>query len=209
MSKIAEIARKRTTQKVLANPSDPLPAGGITRGRVEAMIDAAGWAPFHVPGTGGQDGGPIEPWRMHMLDSQGCRDLILRVQTLPMPPKKIADMLAAADALILVTWLPEEGAYLQWEPSLKNMEHIAAAGAAIQTLLLAATELGIANYWSSGGSLATPEAFELLDIPSDERLLGAIFLFPESAGDAEISTGKLRSKRSAAMHWSRWVDLPQ
>ncbi len=67
------------------------------------------------------------------------------------------------------------------------MEHIAAASAAIQNLLLAATARGISNYWSSGGVLRSAQVFQQLGIPRQQILLGAIFLFPSEIGDAELS----------------------
>ena len=145
----------------------------------------------------------MEPWRVHALDKPGCLALIPRLHTLPKPPGRVADMLAAADALVLVTWLPEEGA--DWAASDINTEHIAAGGAMIQTLLLAATERGIGTYWSSGGVLAG-EAFGLLGIPPGERLLGAIFLWPDPPEGVEAAPGKLRPQRSGPDRWTRWVE---
>jgi hypothetical protein len=126
---------------------------------------------------------------------------------------KIPAMLAAADALILATWLPHD-ARLQTattEPdftaNLINMEHIAATAAAIQNLLLAASAQSIANYWSSGGVLRHPGVLQTLNIPSNQILLGAIFLFPPAPATAEHVTSKLRSQRTPPPQWSRWVTL--
>ncbi len=132
-------------------------------------------------------------------------------------------MLAAASHLIIATWLPNPAnsaskaesstlAHEVFEPTIDNVEHIAAASAAIQTLLLAATAAGISNYWSSGGVLRTPELFSKLGIPDNQRLLGAIFLFPAEVPDdcsVEIATSKLRAQRSSSSAgWSRVVKLP-
>ncbi len=70
-------------------------------------------------------------------------------------------MLLAADALIMQLVTKCGHCYAHgYEPgfavTLTNVEHIAAAYAAIQNLLLAATARGIRNYWSSGGVLRLP-----------------------------------------------------
>jgi nitroreductase len=124
-------------------------------------------------------------------------------------------MLAAADTLIMATWLPNRGADAtslvsesQFAPTLANMEHLAAAAAAVQNLLLAATAHGLANYWSSGGVLRTDEVFDLLQIDRREILLGAIFLFPEKVpSGVEVVGSKLREQRTLPERWSRWVAL--
>ncbi len=203
--------RERKTEKVLANK--PLPISDVTE-TINELIAIAGWAPFHRVCEERHhqdvlDG--IEPWRFHILDAANCRRLA------PLLPKenagKIPAMLAAADAMIMVTWLPSSGEAIPMgdEPgfavSLTNVEHIAATSAAIQNLLLAATARGIRNYWSSGGVLRLPSVFEHLGIPTDQILLGAIFLFPQEIADAELATSKLRAQRTSPEHWSRWVSV--
>lgn len=205
--------RQRKTEKVLAG--SPLPTTDISH-TIHELIALAGCAPFHRAceeshRQGNNDG--IEPWRFHILDADNCRRLAPRL------PKenagKIPAMLLAADALIMATWLPSPGTITPMgdEPgfavTLTNVEHIAAASAAIQNLLLAATARGIGNYWSSGGVLRLPSVFEQLGIPTNQILLGAIFLFPREIGDAELATSKLREHRTSPEHWSRWVSIGQ
>ena len=100
------------------------------------------------------------------------------------------NMLWAAEAMIVMSWLPdvfgEQPEVREMEPipftgNLRNMEHIAAAGAAIQNILLGATAAGHPSYWSSGGTLRQKEARTLLDIPMDEIFLGCLFVFPKDA----------------------------
>jgi nitroreductase len=134
---------------------------------------------------------------------------------------KIPAMLATSHALILATWLPSSattdrsGEMSQvdteyFDPSLVNVEHIAAASAAVQSLLLAATAAGIESYWSSGGVLRQPELFSQLSIPGNQRLLGAVFLFPPqlpSGVPGELATSKLRLQRGPITAWTRFVQL--
>ncbi len=215
--------RSRKTVKILASHELPV---SDHRSLVNEILSLAGQAPFHraceehhrqsSPLTG------IEPWRFHVLDAEACRKLRTRV---PIENAgKIPAMLAAADALIMATWLPNAAPRslgplvpsvlppsTDEEPdfaaTINNMEHIAATSAAIQNLLLAATSRGISNYWSSGGVLRSSEVFSQLGIPRSQILLGAVFLFPHEYGDAEFATSKLREHRGSRESWSRWVSL--
>lgn len=210
----AQAIRLRKTTKLLSDI--PLPQRDI-RATVDRLIESAGWAPFHracdVSHRETETCG-IQPWRMYALDSLNCRQL---AKSLPAENAgKIPRMLASADAMIQTTWLPnpatrplDGGAF---EATLANMEHIAAASAAIQNLLLAATAEGIPSYWSSGGVVLREAAgFDLLGIPAEEILLGSIFLFPADLqalpSTTEVVGSKLRHQRSPQPTWARWVEV--
>jgi len=210
--------RARKTLKLKADPQKPLP---VTKGRafkktIEELISLAGEAPFHHPcrkkyqKSEQMDGS--EPWRFHVLDTEDCRYLLKNlIRGNPLKTSKgIRKMLAAADAVILGTWLPEKKRKksLHYQPNIKNMEHIAATAAAIQNLLLAATDRGINAYWSSGGSLRKPEMKKYVGISADEILLGAIFIFPdEYPNDIQAKTGKNADKRGNLEDFMKWVNL--
>lgn len=209
--------RSRRTEKVLADRDLPVTNIDAQRGLVDEILTLAGQAPFHRAceeqhrKSGRLTG--IEPWRFYAVDAAACRKL--RRQIPKENAGKIPAMLAAADALIMATWLPNAGQAVPLDDNepgfavtLANMEHIAAVAAAIQNLLLAATARGMSNYWSSGGVLRSRTVRELLAIPTEEVVLGAIFLFPKEIGDAELATSKLRQHRGSLDQWARWVELP-
>jgi len=212
-----EAIQKRKTVKLRADPFHPLPLvkNSDYKSTVEELLQLAGKAPFHyesrqnrrsedLPGT--------EPWRFHVLDCKNCR-LLLKSLNLEIPlkaPEGIRQMLAAADSLIITTWLPEPSRKntRTFYPNLKNMEHIAAAGAAVQNLLLAATSRDINAYWSSGGVLRKPKTLSFLGIPNHEILIGAIFLFPDEFPESvETKTGKNVDKRGSTDDFMRWVQV--
>ncbi len=209
---VDRVQLERRTTKVLAE--DDLPEIDH-RAQIDDLIVGAGWAPFHRAAHQAHldrdDLPSILPWRFYMLDAGACRRL--RAFLLERGDvTKIPKMLATADAMIQVTWLPNpstEPVSGLFKADLANMEHIAAASAAVQNLLLAATARGIANYWSSGGALRSPELFEKLGIPASEILLGSIFFFPQTADrdDVEVRHTKLRDQRGPIEHWARWVDV--
>lgn len=207
---VEQVIRARRTAKVLS--AEPLPATGA-RETVEELVAAAGWAPFHKPAAKAHaEAGSlpsIVPWRFHLLDAPACREL-RRVLLERSDRSKIPRMLAAAAALVQATWLPNppKGPVTGlFEATEENMEHVAAAGAAVQSLLLAATARGIATYWSSGGVLRTPEAFGWMGIPAGEVLLGSVFLFPAECPGAEVAPGAHRDRRGSPADWSRWIEL--
>ncbi|MBO6584883.1 MAG: nitroreductase family protein [Gracilimonas sp.] len=212
-----EAIQKRRTLKLRANPDEPLP---VTKGAdfnktIERLIELAGQAPFHYQSAESHQKKKLtgaEPWRFHVLDGDSCRHLLKSLKK--DEPMKASDgikqMLAAADALILSTWLPERPRSLsrKFHPNVKNMEHIAATGAAIQNLLLAATAKGITNYWSSGGCLRKPKVMEFLGIPKQEILLGAVFLFPDEYPDSvQTKPGKNTDARGNLTDYMEWVKL--
>ena len=83
------------------------------------------------------------------MTSGTCRKLAGQLQSMDPPPGKIINMLWAAEALIIMTWLPDvfgdqpqerEIEPLPFTGNLRNMEHIAASSAAIQNVLIGATQ---------------------------------------------------------------------
>ena len=207
---VGRVIRQRRTVKVFAD--NPV-AEALDRHIVEELIATAGWAPFHYPAASvhlkGNTMNALEPWRFYLLDSTACSNL-RQILLEEGDRTKIPKMLAAASAMILVTWLPhpsKTGNNQLFEPTQINMEHIAATSAAIQNLLLAATAREIKTYWSSGGRLRKHEQMEKLGIPSSEILLGSVFLWTENFADLPTATGKMRQKRGPISQWSKWIEV--
>ncbi len=217
MLPIDDAIRTRKTVKMQVEPDSPLPADTDIRATLEELVSLAGWAPFHKACDRSHRGASrvVEPWRFYILEAAACRKLIAPVNEKAKRPGRVPYILAAADALIQVTWLPdpvEEGADPvadgSYAPTMTNQEHIAATAAAVQTLLLAATARGLTTYWSSGGFLRSPEMFELMGIPGEQILLGSVFVFPDTYESETWSPGGMRVRRSEAEAWAAWVDLP-
>ena len=207
--------RKRRTLKVLADPSTPWPPpGGDFDGLLLELLDLAACAPFHYPCDPSHQLQQLDapaPWRCYALNGANARELLKRISTLDAPPGKIAGMLAAAHGLVLVTWLPDpppsgvSGGFQSFEPTLRNMEHIAATAAAIQNLLLAATDSGLHTFWSSGGVLRSQPVFDWLGIPDTQVLLGAVFLFPQDTHTADTKPGANRNQQGERDRWMKWI----
>lgn len=209
-----QVLEARRTEKVLVADPTATPVPPLhDRDWIDPIIAAAGGAPFHHLAPDAKRAGAVEPWRVYALDARSCRALGLILMERG-DAGKVPKMLAAATALLQVTWLPEgvsaPGRSPRFEPTLKNMEHIAATAAAVQNMLLAATARGLSSYWGSGGPLAEPEGFALLDIPTGEVLLASVYLFPprlHGSDGVTVVGGKHRALRSPSTAWSRWVDV--
>lgn len=213
---IKKIISSRKTSKILSK--SPL-QDEADRNVLESLVFAAAHAPFHYVAAASHrakltDHAP-EPWRIYILHRDVCR--AVRKWLIDRNDKtKVPEMLATADMVLQVTWCPtrleetpEPEEDDRYDASLTNMEHIAATGAAIQNILLSATEEGVPNYWSSGGPLRTREAFMLLGIPRDEILLGSVFFFPrniETNPEVTVFPGKMRERRSFGRSWCRRVE---
>lgn len=208
-SELQQIIASRQTSKVLGDIDHPLKPSGLKRDKIDAWIEAAGNAPFHYQAERlhREKLTSQVPWRMYKLDADDCRELLSELKLSAPEAGKILNMLAACDALVLATWTPDQCSddQLMFEGTERNMEHIAAASAAVQNLILLATESGYRTYWSSGGIFRTPVIFNRFDIPLCEILLGAIFIYPDDVGTSEIKEGKLKDVRGKLEDWSRWV----
>ncbi len=223
--------RRRTTKKILGDlESDwqhPLDDHAELREQFDEQVNRAialaGWAPFHHSRKAADTAGTEiihEPWRFYHLDRGSCLALLEKIDDV-LPPDvrrgKIPGLLSGAGALIQVTWLPESSSEAPAEVSqskleLHNQEHLAAASAAVQNLLLAAEAQGLETYWSSGGMLRDERIFELLAIPAGERVLGSIFIAPPVGlfnGGIDVKPGALRESRAAPDRWCRRVRLDE
>jgi nitroreductase len=216
----------RKTQKVLAKEPweiDNSKKESLKK-TIQELLNLAEYAPYHYKiqeeyYTNNKLNSCV-PWRFYVLDTEACRDLYSYVKDPNIKKDKIRDMLGAADALLMVTWLPHpsrkdvkdpttERMYepIPFEGNGMNMEHIAATSCAIQNVLIGASARKIPNYWSSGGKLRDKKIRDYLAIPLQEILLGAIFLFPEDAEkrDSTIITGAKRNEGKEQSTWSTWI----
>ena len=212
---ISACIRQRHTLKVMADADHPWPPPPAEfKATMVELMELAACAPFHYSCHESHHCGAMDspaPWRFYAVDGAAARSLLEFVKSLDEPLGKIGSMLATANGLVMVTWLPDPSpvdpvAFQSFVPTQRNMEHIAATAAAIQNMLLAATERGITNYWSSGGAvLRAQPLYQHLGIPLNQVLLGAIFLFPNDTRDAETTTGANRGKCGDRSRWVRWV----
>lgn len=205
---VARIIQRRRTTKVFAADGSPLAIDPAVAGEFDARlrrsVEVAGWAPFHFDRA--EDGLP-EPWRAHILWHTACRRL---AQALPelvdVPPKNRQQaLLNGCGALVLVTWLPVSGLADPGRQRMVNEEHLAAAAAMAENLLLMLEAGGMENYWASAGLLAAPPVRKYLALPDNQEIIAAIYAgYPRHSGAAvELASGKNRAVRSPFSAWTQ------
>ncbi len=214
---VADVIRNRKTTKVIAAADAPVTIGREHNVAFEANVIAAvatsGWAPFHFDR---QVDGIAEPWRVHFVRWQTCRQISKNFCSWfgdIKPGNKLPGMLNACGALLLVNWLPQtadEIVDLDKRQEV-NFEHHAAASAFVENLLLVLTALEYASYWSSGGQLKSPAMFQRLGVPLGEQLLAAVFVENPAVdlGNAERAGGKLRQQRADVGRWMKFPELSE
>lgn len=202
-----KLIQKRKTEKILGDPDSPSVISASVREQNDTLVKesvvTAGFAPFHYPRTAEI----AEPWRAHILWNDACNTLARYLAHEKKILSKEPMLCAAASALVLITWHPQFPQSENEKEKLVDVEHLAATGAMTQNLLLLLTAYEMKNYWSSGGVLGSSEIFQKLGIPTEGRLLGAIFIqYPEASDPShEIKPGAHREKRSQG--WIRDVGL--
>ena len=221
---LSEIIRARKTLKVLGDVTRPVyfskETAEIYDRKVIDSIKTAGWAPFHY--NRDQDG-VAEPWRIHVIWHEDCRSIASRFHDWFPDVKasnKLPAMLSACGALIITTWIPQFRGKSQQLEGVDNSiglpkqvtiddEHLAAAAAMVQNLLLLLTANSMGTYWSSGGQFRTPEMFDRLGINQSELFLGGIFVEYPGTVDESIDrvSGKQRNNRSQEYAWLREIQL--
>ncbi|NNU33112.1 nitroreductase [Mucilaginibacter sp. S1162] len=61
-------------------------------------------------------------------------------------------------------------------PKIPAFEEIAATSAAIQNILLGATALGVASFWSTGGMILKPAMKAFLNLRDEDEVMGVLYL---------------------------------
>jgi nitroreductase len=140
-----ELAAARRTHKAFG--TEPVP-----RETLLELLAVARFAPTHHL---------TQPWRFRVLGPQALAALK------SVAGEKEAQKLDRAPTLVLAT------AILTGD-LVMDEEDVCATAAAIQLVLLAATERGIATYWRTPQVLRTKVGREALDIPRGERFLGLL-----------------------------------
>lgn len=209
---------QRKTEKILSTtPWEPTGTPEERKALAQSLLELAAAAPYHYESAAKYrtELSSSLPFRYYIMDAEKCRATAQQAQALGVDAGKMGEMLNTATLLFMVTWLPDvfgevdpEREPLPFVGNIRNMEHVAAASASIQNVLLGATARGLPNYWSSGGVLRFSPLRDYLKIPAAEVLLGGIFVFPEgSAARAEaVALGKLREKGKELEAFSQWLE---
>jgi nitroreductase len=155
----------------------------IDRATLTTLLEAATWAPTHRL---------TQPWRFAVLDQAAIAALGGWLQTQPAIRDTPDPAKGAAKLAKLLSHLPKLGAMV-YVTSMRDAdpevdrEELAAAAAAVQNLLLAATAAGLGSFWSTNPALCHDLTLRWLGGDSArEGVLGAIWLGFPSAGAVPV-----------------------
>jgi len=170
----------------------------VPRASIEAILETAVWAPNHKK---------VEPWRFWVFAGEGRNALAQAFrenyrrdhpdatpEELSGAGQKSADRVLLAPVIIVVT--SDAGA-----SEIETLENYGAVAAAIEHILLAAHDKGLASYWRTGdGVYTTPNAIhELIGAPPDNRIAGVVLIgYP----DAE----KIGARKATAAEKTVWFE---
>ena len=132
----------------------------IPREEIEALIEAAVWAPNHKH---------TEPWRFQVFAGGARLELADRLRAADPDGKDPAVKLTRAPVCIVV-------AQPRAEDPVQDLEDYAAASCAVQNLMLAAHARGLATRWSTGALADSPAAKQVLGLAADDRIVAFVNL---------------------------------
>lgn len=142
----------------------------IPNGHVAALLELADWAPNH---------GNTQPWNFIVYEdaklfAQQHADLYQRSSTPDtFNPTTFANLGSMGNNVSHVVLAVMKRGDL---PKIPPFEELAAASAAVQNILIGATALNIASFWSTGGMSLRPEMKDFLGLTEDDQFLGILYL---------------------------------
>jgi nitroreductase len=164
-STIANIIKTRRTVKAFAMNGNKIPNGEIA-----ALLELADWAPTH---------GFTEPWRFIVYENPA--DFCAQHAEIYKQSNTGDDFIEGVyhnllhqgdKASHVVLTMMKRGKL----PKIPAFEEISAVSCAIQNMLLAATALNIASFWSTGGMALKPAFKEFFQLGVDDQVMGVIYL---------------------------------
>jgi nitroreductase len=146
---LRELAAARRTHKAFG--AEPVPREALLE-----LLAVAALAPNHHL---------TQPWRFRVVGPQALAALQAAAGEKEAAKLERAPTLVVASAALSGDLVSDE-------------EDVCATAAAIELVLLAATERGLATYWRTPGVLRTRKGREALGIPGGERVLGLLHFGP-------------------------------
>ena len=145
------------------------------RALIERVLEAGTWAPNHHM---------TEPWRFFVLQGDARNRLgavMGAVAASHESSEESRQAVAERAALkpLRAPWVIAVAVEPSMDPSIPEIEELAAGSAAMQNMLLAADAVGLAAIWRSGWVTFEPEITEFFGLSARARMLGFIYVgFP-------------------------------
>lgn len=136
------------------------------------LLELADWAPTH---------GHTEPWRFYIYGGKNLRrfgqlhsDLYWKHTEESKRSEAKRDKLTESARLashLIITVLKRDA-----HGKIPQSEELSSVSAAMQNMLLGATALGIASFWSTGGMAYHPSLKALVGLGEEESVVGFLYL---------------------------------
>lgn len=148
-----------------------------TRAQIERLLEAATHAPNHHK---------VQPWKFFVLAGEARKELgevmrgslAERLEETASPKaqalleKERGKLLRSPIVLVVAAEHPTQ-------PNVLEIENIEATAAAVQNMLLAAEELGLAAMWRTGDGAYDPRVKQWLGLTADDAIVAFVYLgFP-------------------------------
>jgi nitroreductase len=145
------------------------------RALIERVLEAATWAPNHYK---------VEPWRFFVLTGEararlGAVDAEITAETLGDDVSPAAREIVLSKQKEKSLRAPYVIAVVVEKPAHEKVvyiENVAAVGAAVQNMLLAAHALGLGAKWRTGKVAYHPKTKAFLGLEPDADILGFIYI---------------------------------
>ena len=164
-STISHIIKTRRTIKPAMMNGQKIP-----NGQIAALLELADWAPTH---------GLTEPWRFVVYNTPksfcALHAELYRENTAPENFKEAVYnglQNTGNNVSHVILAVMKRGA----NPNIPAVEEIEAASCAVQNILLGATSLNIASFWSTGGMTLKPAMKKFLEFGEEDCVLGILYL---------------------------------
>ena len=164
---VSGVIKKRRTVKPAKMNGKSVPDEQVMQ-----LLELADWAPTHKH---------TEPWRFIVYSGQKAKEFVSghaelyrkSVEEDKFNNDKYEKILGNGNNLshLIVCIMKRDE-----QKRVPEIEEISAAAAAIQNILLGATSLGIANFWSTGGMTHSDAMKEFLGLNFDDNVMGLIYL---------------------------------
>jgi len=142
----------------------------IPNGHIAALLELADWAPTH---------GYTEPWRFIVYENPAefCQQHADLYKQNSMGdnfnPTTYNNLVHQGDtASHVIIAVMKRGTIAK----IPAFEEIAAVSCAVQNILLGATALNIASFWSTGGMANRPEFRDFFQFNDDDIIIGVLYL---------------------------------
>lgn len=158
-----------------------LEAPGPSEEELDRIFESAGRAPDH---------GKLRPWRFVVIptDKRAAFGELMARSMLRRMPNASGDALQAernkamrAPVIVVVA------ARVQKAHRIPEIEQIAAASAAAQTIMLAAPAMGYGAMWKTGDVAYDPAARQELGLQAEDEIIGFMYLGTKAGGPSNVA----------------------